>query len=101
MPRKDRRFTGDDLKRIYCKNLDARQRKLFDIIDCDWSDYELEEQAEKVFDTILEIADTVVDLLPYGNYVSLAIDGIRLLLSGDIDKIELLPLPELPLLPSP
>jgi len=94
MPRKDRRFTGEDLRRIYCKNLNARQRRLFDIIECDWEDYSSEEKAEKVMDVILEIAEEVIQFLPYSNLLSLAIDGIKLLLDGEIGDIFLLPVPE-------
>lgn len=30
MPRKDRRFTGEDIRRLYCRNLTPEGRKLVD-----------------------------------------------------------------------
>lgn len=100
MPRKDPRFTGDDLKRLYCKNLSPSERKIFDVLTCDWDDYSFEEKAEKIFDSLLDAAGDVVQYLPYGHYISLALDGIQLLLDGDVGDTIWLPLPK-PQLPAP
>jgi len=108
MPRKDRRFTGDDVRRIYCKNLTPFQRAVFEATDCDWSDYSTLEQAKKVVDFVADndaIHELIGDFVPYGNYINLALDAISALLDGAVpssaftpvtDALDLYPVPTLP-----
>lgn len=94
MPRKDRRFTGDDVKRFYCKNLTPYQRHIFDILDCDWSDYSRAEQTEKLFKALLDsdLLRDLVNYLPGGNYIQLALNVIQYIIEGGVpEQIELFP----------
>lgn len=94
MPRKDRRFKGTDLRRLYCKNLTPDQRYFFDITDCDWSDYSTEEKVKKVLEALEEsgLLDEVVDLLPYGQYIRKALAVAQFLLGeGDIVDVDWFP----------
>jgi hypothetical protein len=96
MPRKDRRFTGEDIRRIYCNNLTPIQRHLFDITDCNWSQYSTEEQVKKVFKALFDsgLLDDFIRLVPGGNYIGLALDVIRNILelgAGGVNMIDLVP----------
>lgn len=98
MPRKDRRFTGDDVKRFYCKNLTPYQRHLFDIMDCDWSDYTTAEQIEIIVKTVFnsDMLRDIVHYLPGGNYLSLALNVVEYLIEGGApEQIELFPVQDL------
>lgn len=94
MPRKDRRFTGQDLKRLYCKNLTPEQRHFFDILDCDWSDYSRLEKFEEVMDFLDDsgLLEDAMRMLPYGNYVEKAFRVAQFLLKGgDLTQIDYVP----------
>jgi hypothetical protein len=83
--RKDRRFTGEDVRRIYCKNLGATQRRLFDITTCDWSDYDSIEKFRIIFKALRDsgLLDDLIYLMPCGNYLRLAFDVIANLIESD------------------
>jgi hypothetical protein len=94
MPRKDRRFTGEDVRRIYCNNLTPLQRYFFDITDCNWSQYSTHEQLKKVFQSLFDsdLLEDIVGLLPGGNYINLAMDVIINILEGQgITLLDLIP----------
>lgn len=96
MARKNRAFTGDDLKRLYCKNISPNQRAIFDVLECDWEDLSDFEQLRKIWDIFKGLADNVIQLLPYGNYLALAIDAMTLLLENNIIGVQFLPAPKTP-----
>jgi hypothetical protein len=101
VPRKDRRFTGEDLRRIYCRNLTAEQRYLFDCLDCDWDRLSNLEKARRVLDTVLNLLEPILDAIPYGGKVRDALDfAVRILslINRGIgpDVLEIPDYPELP-----
>lgn len=94
MPRKDRRFSGEDLRRLYCKNLTPTQRRLFDITVCDWSDYDIQEKTKQIFDALFEtgLIDEVASLLPRGQLLKDAFALANLVISGgDLSQIDYVP----------
>lgn len=91
MPRKDRRFTGDDLRRLYCKNLTYEQQQVFDAISCD--DYwDLDELGKVVLilEFIVDYFGPFIELAPYGNYVVKFLDWATWILKVG-DKLGELP----------
>jgi hypothetical protein len=96
MARKYRLFTGDDVKRLYCKNLSSTQRVIFDSLECDWDDLSDMEQLKKIWDVFKGIVDNSIQLLPYGNYLALAMDAITLLLDNNLVDVQFLPAPKTP-----
>lgn len=93
MPRKDRRFTGSDLRRLYCKNLEYGQRYIFDISECDWSDLSAEEKIRKIVETIDDTGlMDAIDLLPGGPYIRRALAVVQFLLDhGNISEVDWFP----------
>jgi len=94
MPRRDRRFTGDDLRRLYCKNLSPLQRRFFDITSCDWADLNAVEQTQEVFQFLEDsgLIHELLDRVPYGYYIEKAIRMSQYLLGGgDISEIAWIP----------
>lgn len=94
MPRRDRRFTGEDVKRLYCKNLTPQQRHYFDLLDCDWSDYSAEEKVKQFLEELKDsgLLDELVDLIPGGVYVrKLLLTANALLEFGELKGIDLIP----------
>lgn len=104
MARSDRRFTGEDLRRLYCKNLTPVQRAVFDSTTCDWDDYSTAEQVKAVLDFLAnsDVVEDLLDLLPYGGLVKLALDSIAALLDDTAPHLAFLPVTDkLKELPSP
>ena len=94
MPRADRRFTGEDLKRLYCKNLTPKERYFFDILDCDWSDKSVQEKARDIFKALKEsgLLDDALEYLPNGNYIKKALQVVYFLLDeGALGEIDFIP----------
>ena len=93
MARTDRRFTGEDLKRLYCKNLTPRERHFFDILDCDWSDKSASEKVRDIFEALKDsgLLDDALDYIPNGNYIKKALQVVYFLLDdgvlGEIDWV--------------
>lgn len=99
MARKDRRFTAEDVKRFYCKNLSPEDRAFHDMLECDWEDLTTLEKAIKLLELLNSPPVSYVwDLLPAGATVTILLDWIIRLL--DAERLAL-PQPELPLLPGP
>lgn len=96
MPRKDRRFTGEDVKRFYCKNLTPEQRQIFEAIDCDWSDLDLREKVLRLVETLnAPPLSYIWDMLPGGGVATILLDMIALILEfRPEDAIPLLPAPD-------
>lgn len=95
MPRKDRRFKGEDLRRLYCKNLTPTQRRLFDITVCDWDDYSPLEKVVEIMDALVEtgLLDQIAAYVPRGQYVKQAVEMARLILGGaDLAQIDYVPI---------
>ena len=95
MPRANRQFTGEDLRRLHCRNLSPTQRRLFDITVCDWDDYDALEKITKIMDALVEtgLLDEISSLVPRGIYVKQAIEMARLILSGkDLSQIDYVPI---------
>lgn len=94
MPRKDRRFTGADLRRLYCKNLTAPQRYFFDITTCDWDDYDPVEKTIKFLEALFEsgLMDEIAMYLPEGTRIKQFV-GLALFLmkGGDLTAIDYVP----------
>lgn len=84
MPRKDRRFKGQDLRRLYCRNLTPLQRRFFDITECDWEDLDAVEQTQKILEFLEEsgLLEEAILLLPYGHYVVKVLNVAQFLLGG-------------------
>lgn len=89
MPRKDRRFTGDDLRRLYCKNLSPVQRRLFDLTSCDFADLDEQEIALKLVSILLSppLSDAI-ELLPGGGWGIKGLEAVQLILQLRPDDIE-------------
>jgi len=83
MPRKDRRFTGDDVRRIYCRHLTPTQRFIFDRLTCNLADLDEQEIAQEMVSALSSPPLSYLwDVLPYGHYVSHSLDAIALLLDN-------------------
>lgn len=93
MPRTDRRFTGEDLKRLYCKNLTPKERYFFDILECDWSDKSAQEKVRDIFKALKDsgLLDDALEYLPNGNYIKKALQVVYFLFDegalGELDWI--------------
>ena len=96
MPRKDRRFTGEDLVRLYCRNLAPDQRAVVDAIGlyCPNKEQGREERMIALLTALTTppLADAIA-LLPGGNYIGKALEIILAVGSGDlsIEGMELVP----------
>lgn len=94
MPRRDRRFTGEDIRRIYCKNLTPQQRRFFDITTCDWDDYSVPEKVTQLLEALFDtgMMDEIEILIPNGGLIKQAA-GIALFLlkGGDLREIDYVP----------
>jgi hypothetical protein len=73
MPRKNRRFTGEDVKRFYCRNLSPQQRTIFDGLTCDWEDMTEEERLEMILNWAQEVLDQILSAIPYGRNIAKAL----------------------------
>ena len=94
MPRADRRFTGEDLKRLYCKNLTPKERYFFDILECDWSDKSAQEKVRDIFKALKEsgLLDDALEYLPNGNYIKKALQVVYFLLDeGALEELDWIP----------
>ena len=94
MPRADRRFTGEDLKRLYCKNLTPKERYFFDILECDWSDKSAQEKVRDIFKALKEsgLLDDALEYLPNGNYIKKAMQVVYFLLEeGALEELDWIP----------
>lgn len=96
MPRKDRRFTADDILRFYCANLTPMQKALVDAAGLD-SCGGVRSDEERVVALLRALTtrplSRVVRLLPGGNYISQALEVLLAVAEGDldIDGVELIP----------
>ena len=94
MPRADRRFTGEDLKRLYCKNLTPKERYFFDILECDWSDKSAQEKVRDIFKALKDsgLLDDALEYLPNGNYIKKAMQVVYFLLEeGALEELDWIP----------
>ena len=94
MPRADRRFTGEDLKRLYCKNLTPKERYFFDILECNWSDKSAQEKVRDIFKALKEsgLLDDALEYLPNGNYIKKALQVVYFLLDeGALEELDWIP----------
>lgn len=94
MPRKDRRFTGADIRRLYCKNLTPVQRYYFDITTCDWDDYDPTEKLIKFLEALFEsgLMEEIEIYLPNGSRIKQFIGlALFLLKGGDLAAIDYVP----------
>ena len=94
MPRADRRFTGEDLKRLYCKNLTPKERYFFDILECNWSDKSAQEKVRDIFKALKDsgLLDDALDYLPNGNYIKKALQVVYFLLDdGALEELDWIP----------
>lgn len=95
MPRRDRRFTGEDIRRLYCKNLTPLQRHFFDITDCDWDDYDPVEKTTKFLEALFDsgLMDEVELYLPGTGKRIKQFAGLALFLlkGGDLTEIDYVP----------
>lgn len=86
MPRKDRRFTGEDIARLYCRNLSTPEkklaRKLFE--DCPTGKKTSDKTLAEIIRIVSEIAESAaVPLVPTA--LELLADAVE---TGDTSYIE-------------
>jgi len=70
MPRKDRRFTAADIRRLACSNLTVEQRRLLDALGTDCGDTTPEGVVLSILSALTEPPlSYVVERLPGGPYI--------------------------------
>lgn len=82
MPRKDRRFTGYDIARLYCKNLTPAQRARAGVLMEYCEQYE--DDDDLVVALLYYISDIVSNTHLYGaEFVALALDALAIACDQD------------------
>lgn len=89
MPRKNRRFTGEDILRLYCRNLTASQQAIVDAVGFGCADMDDEDLVRSLLEALSSppLSD-IIDRLPGGSYILAGIELAIVILDTDTSGID-------------